>query len=133
MKSSLRILAFFVALPTAVSPAQNADPAPKPLFGNIAPVRSVESLTNVALPNTTIDSVVTNADGSCRISATVTHPPSGDRVGVFIALPMKGWNGRFQGTGGGGVSGGGPFGSVGTCRQCFASAAPGAGHEGPDG
>ena len=35
----------------------------------------------------------------------VTHPPSGDRVRVFIALPTTGWNGRFYGTGGAGFIG----------------------------
>ena len=35
--------------------------------------------------------------------------PAGDhRIKVFLALPLKGWNGRFQGTGGGGFSGGSP-------------------------
>ena len=59
---------------------------PKPLVANAKPVRSCESLASVALPNTTIDSVKLNAaDGSCRVTATVTHPPSGDKVKGFIA------------------------------------------------
>jgi feruloyl esterase len=90
-------------------------------------------LTNVALPNTTIDSVVTNADGSCRVTATVTHPPSGDRVRVWIALPMKGWNGRFEGTGGAVFMGGNPFGLNGPVRQGFAAGATDTGHEGMSG
>ena len=39
---------------------------------------------------------------SCRVTATVTHPPAGDRIKVFIGLPLQSWNGRFQGVGGGG-------------------------------
>src|ERR1035437_3191161 len=116
MKSSMRIFALFVVLPTAVSLAQNASPSPS----DIAPVRSVESLTNVAIPNTVIESVVLNTDGSARVTAVVTHPPTGDCVRVFIALPTNAWNGRFYGTGGGGFSGGGAFGLAGPVRQGYA-------------
>jgi hypothetical protein len=60
-------------------------------------VCSCESLTKLSLPNTTIDSAaIDSSDGSCRVTATVTHPPTGDRVRVFIGLPAKGWNGREQ-------------------------------------
>ena len=40
----------------------------------------------------------------CRVTAIVTHPPAGDKVKVWIALPIDKWNGRFQGVGGGGFS-----------------------------
>src|SRR5262245_16089828 len=101
------ILALLAALPAAVARAQVGENPPKPVFADSAPVIPHESLTKVALPNTTIDSVELNAeDGSCRVRATVTHPPTGCRVKVFMALPTKGWNGRFQGTGGGGYAGG---------------------------
>src|SRR5258708_26867120 len=46
---------------------------------------------------------------------------------------MKGCDGRFQGTGGGGFSGGGPFGLVGPVRQGFAAGATDTGHEGMNG
>jgi hypothetical protein len=99
------ILAVLVALPAAAR-AQVVEAPPKPVFADNAPVIPHESLTKVALPNTNIDSVELNAaDGSCRVRATVTHPPTGCRVKVFVALPTKGWNGRFQGTGGGGYVG----------------------------
>src|ERR1700757_3800988 len=98
----LGILTVLVALP-AVAGAQVGEAPPKPGFADNAPVIPHESLTKVSLPNTTIDSVELNtADGSCRVRATVTHPPTECRVKVFVALPTKGWNGRFQGTGGGG-------------------------------
>jgi hypothetical protein len=72
-----------------------------------APVRTCESLAQVVLPDTTIDAATLDPnDGSCRITATVTHPPSGDQVKVWVGIPMKTWNGRFLGTGGGGFSGG---------------------------
>jgi feruloyl esterase len=72
-----------------------------------APVRTCESLAHITLPDTTIDAAALDPnDGSCRITAAVTHPPSGDQVKVWVGIPMKNWNGRFQGTGGGGFSGG---------------------------
>ena len=84
-------------------------PPPKRLFGDVVPVRIIESLKNVVIPNTTIVSSVLTPSGSCEVTAIVTHPPSGDHVRVLIAMPMKGWNGRFCGTGGGGFIGGMPF------------------------
>ena len=85
--------------------------APTPLIPNADPVRSCESLHLVTLPNTTVNSATIDqgsdtVPASCRVTATVTHPPAGDRIKVFIGLPMKNWNGRFQGTGGDGFSGG---------------------------
>ena len=121
-----------IALSSAVARARAAE-SPGPIFSDNAPVCSWESLTNVTLPNTTIDSVVTNSDGSCRVTATVTHPPSGDQVKVFIALPLKGWNGRFQGTGGGGFSGGSASGLRGPVRLGYAAGATDTGHPGMSG
>ena len=117
----------------AVAFAPVAEAQPKPVFPDNAPVCSWESLTNVTLPNTTIDSVVTNTDGSCRVTLSVTHPPAGDRVKVFIARPLNGWNGRFEGTGGGGFSGGSSLGLRGPVRQGFAVGATDTGHEGMSG
>jgi feruloyl esterase len=113
--------------------AQNAGPPPKPLYGDIEPVLSADALKDVKIPDTTIESVTTNADGSVRVTAVVTHPPASDRVHVFIALPSKGWNGRFQGTGGGGFSGGSTFGLEGPARQGYAAGATDTGHPGMDG
>ena len=128
------ILTVLVALPAAVARAQVGETPPKPVFADNAPVIPHESLAKVSLPNTTIDSVELNAaDGSCRVRATVTHPPTGCRVKVFVALPTKGWNGRFQGTGGGGYVGGNPNGLSGPLRLGFAAAATDTGHEGGSG
>ena len=81
---------------------------PKPLIANAKPVRTCESLASVALPNTTIESAAVDADnaGICRVVAVATHPPAGDKVRIWIAIPTSKWNGRFLGTGGGGFSGG---------------------------
>jgi feruloyl esterase len=118
----------------AGTPVHGADPAPEPLYPDAAPIRSCESLIEVSLPNTTIDSAVINPnDGSCRVTATVTHPPAGDRVRIFIGLPVKGWNGRFRGMGGGGFSGGSPNSLQGPVAQGFAAGATDTGHPGGSG
>jgi pimeloyl-ACP methyl ester carboxylesterase len=121
------------ALPVAVAFSQTPQTSPKPLFSESAPVCDCESLTNIALTNTTIDSAVIGTDGSCRVTATVTHPPAGDRVKVFLALPTNGWNGRFEGTGGGGFSGGNASALGGPVHQGFAAGATDTGHPGASG
>ena len=131
--ASTGMFILLTALSSPIATAQAAEAAPKPIFAENGPVCSWESLTNVTLPNTTIDLVVTNADGSCRVTATVTHPPTGDKVKAFIALPMNGWNGRFEGTGGGGFSGGSSSGLRGPVRQGYAAGATDTGHEGMSG
>src|SRR5271170_2669328 len=107
MNCSKQMLAtFLLALAFATGGLQAQVPGgakstgPKPIFPDIKPVLSLEELKKITIPNTTINTVTQNADGSLRITATVTHPPENDKVQVFIGLPAK-WNGRFQGTGGG--------------------------------
>jgi feruloyl esterase len=130
----LGILTVLLALPGAIARGQVGEDPPKPVFAENAPVIAHEELTKLAIPDTTIDSVELNAaDGSCRVRATVTHPPMGCRVRVFVALPTKGWNGRFQGTGGGGYAGGNPAGLSRPLRLGYATAATDTGHEGGSG
>ncbi|MBI4622395.1 MAG: tannase/feruloyl esterase family alpha/beta hydrolase [Verrucomicrobia bacterium] len=110
------------------------EPRPKQIFADAAPVGTHDDLRKVSLPNTTIESVAVDpTDGSCRVTAIVTHPPARDRVKVWIALPMKNWNGRFQGNGGGGFSGGNPDSLRGPVAQGFAAGATDTGHEGGSG
>jgi hypothetical protein len=42
----------------------------------------------------------------CELTLTLTHPGANDRVRVSVWLPEHTWNGRFQGTGGGGFAAG---------------------------
>ena len=103
-----------------------------PLITDARPVRSCESLTEVDLPDTTIESAVSDGD-ACRVTAITTHPPVGDRVTIWVGLPMSGWNGRFLGTGGGGFLGGSPNGIDQPVGQGFAAGATDTGHEGASG
>src|SRR5437773_2682874 len=122
------------ALAGAVIFVRAAETPPKPLFPDAAPVCPCESLAKVSLPNTTIDSAALDpSNGWCRVTATVTHPPSGDRVKVFIGLPVTNWNGRFQGNGGGGFSGGSAGSLRGPVARGFVAGATDTGHEGGSG
>jgi pimeloyl-ACP methyl ester carboxylesterase len=123
-------LALLFALAGAVSGSEAAEARPKPLFPDAAPVCTPADLLKLSLPHTTIDSAVVDpTDGSCRVVATVTHPPAGDKVKVYIGLPMKGWNGRFRGTGGGGFVGGRPESLRGPLALGYAAGATDTGHE----
>ncbi len=121
----------------AQSAAQPA-PAPKPLVGDGSPARSCESLAGLTLANTTIQSAVVDpgearTPPSCRVTATVTNPPAGDRITVWVALPSKGWNGRLQGVGGGGFSGGSANAVRAPLAAGYAAASTDTGHEGGSG
>jgi feruloyl esterase len=103
-----------------------------------SPVRPCESLASVVLPNTTIEraAIEPAANGRpafCRVTAVLTHPPAGDRIRVWIGLPARGWNGRFEGVGGGGFSGGNPYGVTGPVAQGYAAGSTDTGHEGGSG
>ncbi|KAG9245565.1 feruloyl esterase [Calycina marina] len=42
----------------------------------------------------------------CNVTVTLMHPAADDIVFVYVWLPLDGWNGRFLGTGGGGLKAG---------------------------
>jgi len=109
---------------------EEAREQPTPVFPGATPVRSCESLRNVSIQDTTIDSVeIAASDGSCRVTATVMHPPATNRIRVFIALPTKTWNGRFRGTGGGGYAGGSSGSLDGPASKGYAVGATDTGNE----
>ena len=100
-----------------------------------APARSCESLAQVTLPDTTIASAVLDPGTdarppSCRVEAVVTNPPAGDRIRIWIGLPMTEWNGRFLGVGGGGFSGGNPNGVNAPVAAGYVAGSTDTGHEG---
>jgi len=108
---------------------------PKPAIPNMKPARSCESLTTVALPNTTIESAAVDAanPGICRVTAITTHPPAGDKVRIWIGIPTANWNGRFLGVGGGGFVGGNPAGINQPLALGYASGSTDTGHDGGSG
>ncbi len=109
-----------------------AGPPPKPAIPNAKTVRTCESLAQVALPNTAIESAMLDGN-NCRVTAITTHPPIGDKVRIWVAIPMQNWNGRFMGTGGGGFSGGSAQGVNQPLAQGYAAGATDTGHEGGSG
>jgi feruloyl esterase len=127
--------AWTLLLSTAVQSqpaARPVSPGPDPIVPNLRPVRSCQSLTNVRLPDTTIESAEVDGD-ICRVTAVTTHPPTGDRVTSWIGIPLSGWNGRFMGNGGGGFSGGNPGAINQPLMQGFAAGSTDTGHEGGSG
>ena len=112
-----------------------AGPPPKALIPNARPVRTCESLAEIALPNTTIESAAVDATNTalCRVIAITTHPPAGDKVRIWVAIPLSNWNGRFMGNGGGGFSGGNAGAVNGPAAQGYAAGATDTGHEGGSG
>jgi feruloyl esterase len=109
--------------------------APKAAVANAKPVRTCESLAAVALPNTTIESAAVDPKipGVCRVTAVTTHPPAGDKIRIWVAIPTVNWNGRFLGTGGGGLVGGSELGTIPPVTLGFAAGATDGGHEGGSG
>jgi hypothetical protein len=119
-------------VPAAAPPLGKIQP---PAIAGVKPARSCESLTSVALPNTTIESAAVDLarPGMCRVTAITTHPPAGDKIRIWIGIPTSGWNGRFLGIGGGGLSGGSPAGIEQPVALGYASGSTDTGHEGGSG
>ena len=129
--ASASMVILLAAAGHAQAPALMQTP-PKPLIAGAKPVRSCESLATVSLPNTTIESAMVDATnaGICRVVAITTHPPAGDKVRIWIAIPTSNWNGRFLGTGGGGFAGGNQAGVNQPVALGFAAGATDTGHDG---
>ena len=116
-------------------PATPGMTRPRPVIPNATPVRSCESLASMALPNTTIEAAAVDPANPdvCRVTAVSTHPPMGDTVRIWVAIPVANWNGRFLGTGGGGFSGGSAAGVMQPAAAGYAAGATDTGHEGGSG
>lgn len=117
------------------APSPPMGTTPKPAIPDAKAVRSCESLAQIALPNTTIESAALDPANSsvCRVTAIVTHPPMGDRVKIWIGIPASNWNGRFLGIGGGGFSGGSANGVNQPVSLGYVSGSTDTGHEGGSG
>lgn len=97
-----------------------------------APVTTCANLSALQLPNTTItatsDPGDTTTPPSCRVTLTIAQPPTAQVVTVWVYLPDTGWNGRFEGVGGGLFFGGFPSSLLAPLRQGFAAGATDAGN-----
>jgi tannase/feruloyl esterase len=125
-----------LGLGLVVAPTASAT-APGGGTGGAPPPVGCADLTTdrLALPNTAVVSTVADpgdatTPASCRVTLTVTHPPAGDAVTVWVHLPTDTWNGRFQGMGGGGFRGGSPESLLAPLRDGYATAATDAGNPG---
>jgi len=130
--------ASFFAKPSAESSGQatttKVQNLYKPIYKENAPACNCEDLAKVTIPDTKIESAVLELrDSSCRVTAIVNHPPFNDRVTVTIALPLRNWNGRFQGVGGGGFSAGPVYALNQPVAQGFAAGVTDGGHSGGSG
>ena len=139
LKHSLISASFFTL---ALAGSLAAQDVLSPLYGTVQPARTCESLTGMELADADVDATVESATvesagdvgpSYCRVTVAAGHPPAGDRITIWVALPLEGWNGRFLGTGGGGFSGGSPGPLPGAVRGGFAAAATDTGHAGASG
>jgi Tannase and feruloyl esterase len=89
----------------------------------------------LTLANTVIDSAVDTPAGTavvrtCRVHATETTPGADDHIGIDVWMPVSGWNGRFEGVGGGGYSTGSPNSLPGPVNSGFSAGVTDGGHSG---
>src|SRR4029453_3138311 len=121
------VVAALTVVSTMAAPAQASGRAAASPPGTVALAKtdSCADFTTLSLPNTVIDSAVHAPAGTvvppfpgvpptpvietCRVHATVTTPGVNDQIGVDVWMPVNGWNGRFQGAGGGGFLAGHPY------------------------
>src|SRR5215467_4596309 len=135
-----------VAASVAVGPAAAASTHHAARASVTPPAVPCGGLTSLALANTVVDSAVDTPAGSvpapfpgapptpvpetCRVHATVTSPGVNDQIGIDVWMPVTGWNGRFQGVGGGGYSTGSPNSLARPVASGFSAAVTDGGHTG---
>ena len=111
---------------------------------NRAAATPCESLMGLSLANTVINSAADTPAGAvpppfpgapatpvpetCRVHATVTTPGVTDQIGIDVWMPISGWNGRFQGVGGGVYSTGSPTSLAGPVNAGYSAAVTDGGH-----
>ena len=129
--------------PAAVKPADAAGrrrPPPRSTTRRRtqSPARTCESLATVSLANTTIESATLDpgdatAGPSCRVTATLTHPPAGDKVRILLALSDEGLERPLSGRRRRRILGRQPDGVGSRVAQGFAAGSTDTGHEGGSG
>lgn len=130
-----------LAMTLGLGSAQAAPPdgkgkgRPTPAPTTILPVRDCAGMTSLALPRTqAVSAAVHQGDAttpaSCRVTLRVSDPVDSGVVTVWVHLPLRTWNGRFQGVGGGGFLGGSEERMLPALQGNYAVGATDAGHTG---
>jgi feruloyl esterase len=110
-----------------------------------------DSLASASLPNTTVTAAKSVSAGAfappggaqgkqanafrdlppfCRVAATIRANPESE-IRIEVWMPSSNWNGKFRGTGNGGLGGNLPYAALaGALRGGFATAANNTGHDG---
>ena len=98
-------LALVTALP-GIAATPTAAATCTSLAGLTLPETSITAAERVAAGTYTAPDgeVFTNLPAFCRIAATLT-PTSDSNIKIEVWMPFSGWNGRFLGTGNGGIGG----------------------------
>jgi Tannase and feruloyl esterase len=99
----------FAAATTAVSAASGGTSCTG-VAQPVVPGATVQSISGVLVPAGT-DQIpggpaIPNVPAHCEVTVFLAHPGAGDHVRVAVWLPTSGWNGRYEGTGGGGYAAG---------------------------
>lgn len=98
------------------------------------PASNCADLSALQMPNTTITTTSDPGNAttppSCRVTLAIAQPPTAQVVTVWVYLPEAGWNGRFEGVGGGGFVGGSQSSLIAPLQQGFAAGATDAGNPG---
>lgn len=104
--AGLAVTFAFTVSATVQSTASAATPACQDIAAPQVPGATVTSIAGVDKPagpdQIPGGPTIPNVPARCEVSLSLTHPGVGDHVLVAVWLPDSGWNGRFQGTGGGG-------------------------------
>ncbi|MFB6721422.1 tannase/feruloyl esterase family alpha/beta hydrolase [Kribbella sp. NPDC056345] len=111
----LAVLSLGALLVPVQASATGSAPAPATGCGEVAkpsvPGAKVLGTSAAPKPGGTIEyppewgvPPITDVPPFCEVKVELTHPGAGDHVLVRLWLPLTGWNGRFQATGGGGYS-----------------------------
>ncbi|KAH7058906.1 Tannase/feruloyl esterase [Macrophomina phaseolina] len=96
VKASGRFIA--LALPALISAVSDAGTSCSP---DAIPTPELFGGQVLSLSASTVDNY-SGTPSFCNVTVQYTHPGQGDRINVFVYLPLNGWNERFLGSGGGG-------------------------------